>query len=95
MATTQLKAIILILLFSLVIVASQVDPEEVKASHQKYAEMLKHDGKTRVKVITQKNVKSILKKNDIVVVFFWVDNNKQLEKLNEQDMHFLEVSFCF
>jgi len=88
---SQLQATILVFLLSLVLVATQVDEEEVKASHKKYADMIKHDGKSRVKVITPNNVKSILKKNDIVVVFFWVDNNKKLEKLNQQDMDFLET----
>ena len=91
---SQLQATILVFLLSLVLVATQVDEEEVKASHKKYADMIKHDGKSRVKVITPNNVKSILKKNDIVVVFFWVDNNKKLEKLNQQDMEFLEVENC-
>ena len=91
---SQLQATILVFLLSLVLVATQVDEEEVKASHKKYADMIKHDGKSRVKVVTPNNVKSILKKNDIVVVFFWVDNNKKLEKLNQQDMDFLEVENC-
>lgn len=92
---SKLRAIILVFLLSLVLVAAQVDEEEVKASHKKYADMIKHDGKSRVKVITPNNVKSILKKNDIVVVFFWVDNNKKLEKLNKQDMDFLEVMLFY
>ena len=91
----NLSTIFVSLFWLLTVTWAQVDEEEVRASHQKYAEMMKHDGKKRVKVITQKNVKSMLKKNDILVVFFWVDNDKQLEKLNEQDMYFLEVSLYF
>jgi len=87
----NLATIFICLFWLLTVTWAQVDEEEVRASHQKNAEMMKHDGKKRVKVITKKNVKSLMKKNEILVVFFWVDNDKKLEKLNEQDMYFLET----
>lgn len=73
------------------VIYSQVTEEEVKESHRKYADLMKHDGKKRIKEVDGKNIKTLLKKNDVILVYFWIDNNKESEKLSEQDITFLET----
>ena len=69
----------------------QVDDEDVQRSHQRMAEIMRHDGVKRVVVADKKNINKLLKKNHLVLMMFWVDNNKATEKLNERDMQTLEV----
>jgi len=81
----------LIFLINVFHIFCQENEEEQRTEQQRLADMMKHDGVKRVVAVTEKNIEKILKKNDIVVVMFWVDNEKATEKLSEKDMNFLEV----
>jgi len=84
--------ILLFGLFNLLLTLCQVDEEDVRRSHQQFADLMKHDGKKRILVADTKNINKLIKKNEIVLVFFWIDNKKESEKLTERDTAVLEVA---
>lgn len=67
------------------------EEEKQKAQQKKVEDMMKHDGVKRVITLTEKNHQKVLKKNEIVVTMFWVNNGKDSEKLSDKDTNFLEV----
>lgn len=80
-----------ILFLLLLGVYCQVEKEDVQRSHDRMAELMKHDGVQRVIVADTANVNKLIKKHRLLIMFFWVDNNKETEKLNAKDIYFLEV----
>lgn len=82
---------VLVLLLSIVISLAQVDEEDIQRAHQQYADALKHDGMKRVVAADASNLDQILKKNRLVYILFWIDNNQATEKLNENELNTLEI----
>ncbi len=56
-------------------VTGQYDEEQVNDRAEKLAKMMQPDGINRVVTMTGKNFKSLLKKYDVVVVFFHAQAN--------------------
>ena len=81
-----LKTVLLFIIVSLV--KCQTDSEETNERAERLAEMMKHDGVERVVELTQKNIKSLLKKYNIIVVLFHTHNN---DTNLRQDKYSLEV----
>lgn len=65
--------------------------EEVHRAKESYAQMMKHDGVKRVKVITKSNAQKLLDKYHLVVIMYWIDNKEEKEKINPKEMEMLEV----
>lgn len=77
-------------------IACQEDEENAqqpkqKTEQEKMSEMMKHDGVKRVIVATEKNIEKVIRKNDLVVMLFWIDNGKDVEKVSAKDYNLLEV----
>lgn len=77
-------------LINIALFYSQVTEEEVHRAKESYAQMMKHDGVKRVKVITKSNAQKLLDKYHLVVIMYWIDNEEK-EKINPKEMEMLEV----
>ena len=84
---------IFVLVFNIVIISAQVDEADIQRAHQQYADALRHDGIKRVVAADASNLDQLLKKNRLVYILFWIDNEQATEKLNENELNSLEVSF--
>ena len=78
-------------LINIALFYSQVTEEEVHRAKESYAQMMKHDGVKRVKVITKNNAQKLLDKYHLVVIMYWIDNKEEKEKINPKEMEMLEV----
>ena len=76
-----MKGLLIFILFAFVLLADcQMDEEEMNERAEKLAKMMKHDGVDRVVTMTQKNMKNLLKKYNIVVVLFHAQTNATVLK---------------
>lgn len=78
----------LVLVAILSSVKCQPDRDESNERAERLAEMLKHDGIERVVELTQKNMKSLLKKYNIMVVLYHTQTN---DTMLRQEKYALEV----
>ena len=78
-------------LINIALFYSQVTEEEVHRAKESYAQMMKHDGFKRVKVISKNNAQKLLDKYHLVVIMYWIDNKEEKEKINPKEMEMLEV----
>ena len=83
---------VILLFFAISFVHSQEENEGANERAEKLAEMMRHDGVERVGELTQKNIKSLLKKYNVMVVLFHAHNN---ETTLRQDKYALEVDTTF
>jgi hypothetical protein len=65
--------------------------QKEKSKQDQFNDLVRHDGVIRVVVATEKNIAKMIKKNDLVVMLFWVNNGEANEKIAPKDMDFLEV----
>lgn len=68
--------------------AADVNDEEYQ---RRLAELWKHDGTKRVVTIVDNDIQTHIRKNDLVVVVFWMEGSDPQVSLEKPDMNFLEV----
>jgi len=89
-----LSIVTISLLLNILLITCQQEEEEdsQQSEQQNMSDVMRHhDGVKRVVAVSEKNLNKILKKNELVVMMFWIDNGKDSEKLSEKDENFLEV----
>ena len=84
-----LKALAIFIIISLV--HCQSENERANERAEKLAEMMRHDGVERVVELSQKNMKSLLRKYNYMVVLYHAQTN---DTILRQDKYALEV-ICY
>jgi len=69
----------------------QQQQQPVKSKAEQMQDLMTHDGVVRVVVANEKNIAKLIKKNNLVVMLFWINNGEANEKIAPKDMDFLEV----
>ena len=88
--TMQICDLLLLVSFAILsLVNCQAENEEGNERAERLAEMMKHDGVERVVELSQKNVKRLLKKYNIVIVMYHTATN---DTVLRQEKHALEVT---
>ena len=82
----RLKALVVFIIISSVY--CQSDNERANERAEKLAEMMRHDGVDRVVELSQKNMKGLLKKYNLMVVLYHAHTN---DTVLRQDKYALEV----
>ena len=83
---------VVFLFIAISFVHCQEESEGANERAEKLAEMMRHDGVERVGELSQKNIKGLLKKYNVMVVLFHTHSN---ETTLRQDKYALEVVTIF